>query len=131
MSSTSLISLLGEEDNLSEPIPLVNRKATILGVVITFMILSWLCAIFRIYVRFFVIYAPGWDDLFLGLYLCSTTFGSIILCLSKSSLTLRCVMMGDGTWLTYETPQRPTTPSANTSSSSPSTRWKPTSSSSG
>lgn len=28
--------------------------------------MSWLCALFRFYVRFKIVKSPGWDDLFLA-----------------------------------------------------------------
>jgi len=28
--------------------------------------MSWLCALFRFYVRFKIVNSPGWDDLFLA-----------------------------------------------------------------
>ncbi|KAI1875455.1 hypothetical protein JX265_004513 [Neoarthrinium moseri] len=55
--------------NLNDPEPLANRTATILGWVITFLIISWICVLLRFYVRFRVVRAPGWDDLCVGLYL--------------------------------------------------------------
>ncbi|KAK0615354.1 hypothetical protein B0T17DRAFT_541680 [Bombardia bombarda] len=76
-----LPNLLGIYDNLNDPVPGWNRRETILGVTITFMLLSWGCAIARLYVRFFVIRAPGWDDAFLLTYLASTTLGSIMCCI--------------------------------------------------
>ncbi|KAK0733137.1 hypothetical protein B0T26DRAFT_669574 [Lasiosphaeria miniovina] len=81
MSGQTLISLVGSYDNLHELTPSWNQKVTILSVVIAFMALSWLCALPRLYVRLFVTHSPGWDDLFLTLYLLSTTLGSILLCL--------------------------------------------------
>jgi hypothetical protein len=57
--------------NLDDPEPLANRKETILGWVITFLIVSWVCVSFRLYVRLKIVRAPGWDDFFVGLYLVS------------------------------------------------------------
>ncbi|KAH8887860.1 hypothetical protein GQ53DRAFT_872620 [Thozetella sp. PMI_491] len=77
----SLVDLLGKEDNLNEPIPGINHREAILGVVITFMVLSWLCTCFRLYIRLIVVRTPGWDDFFLTLYLLSTSLGSIVICM--------------------------------------------------
>lgn len=68
--------------NLDEPKPLANEKSTILGVVITCMILSWGCVIGRLYTRSRIIKSPGIDDVFLVLYLLTTTAGTIAACLS-------------------------------------------------
>ncbi|OTA92211.1 hypothetical protein M434DRAFT_61763, partial [Hypoxylon sp. CO27-5] len=53
----------------NEPEPISNRPETIWGVVISCMIVSWICVGFRLYVRFRVVRAPGWDDLCVILYL--------------------------------------------------------------
>lgn len=37
-----------------------------------FQILSWIFALMRLYTRFFIVRAPGWDDLFVILSLVST-----------------------------------------------------------
>ncbi|KAH9905423.1 hypothetical protein F4778DRAFT_707182 [Xylariomycetidae sp. FL2044] len=68
--------------NFGEPEPIANRPETILGVVITFMALSWIFVALRLYVRFKVVRAPGWDDLCVVLYLLMTTAGSIAICVS-------------------------------------------------
>ncbi|KAH8205481.1 hypothetical protein TruAng_000387 [Truncatella angustata] len=91
MSTDDLFDLIGTYDNLSEAVPSANSRATLLGTVVTFLIISWGCALFRFYTRFFVIYSPGWDDFFLllvlgyyianGTYILSTTFIKISLLL--------------------------------------------------
>ena len=46
--------------------PFLNRHAPLLGFTITLMALSWICCLFRLYVRFFSKKrAPGWDDFFI------------------------------------------------------------------
>jgi len=35
-------------------------------------VLSWICILLRLYTRYFISRAPGWDDLFIGLYLVRT-----------------------------------------------------------
>ncbi|KAH8200488.1 hypothetical protein TruAng_005381 [Truncatella angustata] len=74
--------------NLNDPEPLANRKETILGCVITFLIVSWICVSLRLYVRFKIVRAPGWDDLFVGLYLITMTAGCISICVGKHVLLL-------------------------------------------
>ncbi|KAI1658582.1 hypothetical protein F4813DRAFT_38877 [Daldinia decipiens] len=67
-------------DNFDESEPISNKPETIWGVVISCMILSWICVCLRLYVRFRIVQAPGWDDLCVGLYLLTITAGSIAVC---------------------------------------------------
>jgi hypothetical protein len=85
--------------NLHDPEPLANKKATLLGWVITFLVISeswhsfgisrnteltlslvhqiasWVCVSMRLWVRLKIVRAPGWDDFFVVLYLvCRTNF---------------------------------------------------------
>ncbi|TDZ25661.1 hypothetical protein Cob_v001266 [Colletotrichum orbiculare MAFF 240422] len=46
-----------------EGLPAANRKSTIIAVIASFMVLAWFCVGLRLYVRFRVMRAPGWDDL--------------------------------------------------------------------
>lgn len=66
-----LITLLGpgDYDNTGEPIPWSNRPEALMGLIITFLSLSWLFVGFRIYVRMRIVRSPWWDDLFVALYL--------------------------------------------------------------
>lgn len=64
-----------------DSMPLLNQRAPLLGFTITFMICSWICSIFRLYVRLLVQRAPGWDDFFIVATILSTTIGSIALCM--------------------------------------------------
>lgn len=61
---STLTDLIGAADNLGEPVPTLNRKPAILGIAISFQLLSWICVLFRLYTRFVVIKMPWWDDLF-------------------------------------------------------------------
>lgn len=61
---TTLVDSIGIANNLDEPEPVLNRKEVILGIVIAFNIVTWMCALGRFYVRFRVIKSPWWDDLF-------------------------------------------------------------------
>ncbi|KAI1472158.1 uncharacterized protein F4812DRAFT_1488 [Daldinia caldariorum] len=69
-------------DNLSESEPVSNKPETIWGIVITCIILSWICVCLRLYVRFKIVHAAGWDDLCVVLYLLTITAGSIAICLA-------------------------------------------------
>ncbi|KAK4041599.1 integral membrane protein [Parachaetomium inaequale] len=54
----------------SEPyrtVPILNHRSTFLALMISFMVLSWICSLLRLYARFFVLHAPGWDDVFITL----------------------------------------------------------------
>lgn len=66
-SSSSVFDLLGEADNLNEPEPILNRQPAVYGLIFSFLILSTLCAIWRLWIRLFVTRIPGWDDVFVVL----------------------------------------------------------------
>ncbi|KAH8671058.1 hypothetical protein BX600DRAFT_509764 [Xylariales sp. PMI_506] len=68
--------------NFDDPTPAVNNPSTLLGFVISFLIISWICVTFRLYVRFKVVRSPGWDDLFVALYLATTTVGCVSICVA-------------------------------------------------
>lgn len=74
----TLIDLIGVVDNLGEEQPVLNRRAAILGIVISFQILTIVCVIFRLYTRFYIMRCPWWDDLFVALSLVSTQPGLIL-----------------------------------------------------
>lgn len=64
---SSVFDLLGEADNLSEPEPTLNRKPAVYGMIFSFLALSTLCAVWRLWIRLFVTRIPGWDDVFVVL----------------------------------------------------------------
>lgn len=68
----TLIDLIGAVDNLGEEQPVLNRRAAILGITISFQVLTLICVLFRLYTRFFIMRSPWWDDLFVALSLVST-----------------------------------------------------------
>ncbi|KAK6065229.1 hypothetical protein SCUP234_12676 [Seiridium cupressi] len=68
--------------NLGEPEPWSNRKPVILGLIITFLVSSWLCVLGRLYVRARIVRDAGWDDLLVLLYAIVTTSGSVGLLLA-------------------------------------------------
>ncbi|RMZ66284.1 integral membrane [Pyrenophora seminiperda CCB06] len=47
-----------------EPLPLANKKATMLGITLTFLVVAWFAVIFRFYVRIKIVKKFGWDDAF-------------------------------------------------------------------
>lgn len=63
----TLVQLIGAVDNLGESQPVLNRREAILGVIISFTSLTWICFTLRFYTRFVVIKSPWWDDLFVFL----------------------------------------------------------------
>ncbi|ORY70040.1 uncharacterized protein BCR38DRAFT_520903 [Pseudomassariella vexata] len=77
----TLLSLIGAYDNFDEPVPVWNNKATILGIVITFLVVSVICILFRLYTRLFIVKSPGWDDVFVFLFMLSGGTGSVFTCL--------------------------------------------------
>ncbi|KAF6799461.1 hypothetical protein CSOJ01_12488 [Colletotrichum sojae] len=76
MDGATLHEMMGGYDNSGEPQPLVNKKATILGVVIAFATFSWLCVGFRLYTRARLVRSMGWDDVFVICSLLSTISAS-------------------------------------------------------
>ncbi|KAG6367812.1 hypothetical protein INS49_002007 [Diaporthe citri] len=81
----TLIDLIGAVDNLGEEPPVLNRRAAILGITISFQILTLICVIFRLYTRFFIMRSPWWDDLFVALSLVSVMIGSIAMCVMTTT----------------------------------------------
>ncbi|KAK0614708.1 hypothetical protein B0T14DRAFT_570612 [Immersiella caudata] len=77
--NTQLISVFGfpTYNNFNEPTPFTNRPATLIGFTVSFLAVSWIFVVFRLYVRFRVVRLPGWDDLFVILYLLFTSVASI------------------------------------------------------
>lgn len=59
-------NLVTPSDNL-EPIPLINEQATILGVSVVFSSLVVAAVVLRLYARFKLAHAAGWDDLLVSL----------------------------------------------------------------
>ncbi|KAJ1323012.1 hypothetical protein MN608_11866 [Microdochium nivale] len=63
-------------DHFGEPRPWANHKNILLGMPITFLSIAWICVVNRLYIRFFIVKSPGWDDLFVVLYASMTTAGT-------------------------------------------------------
>ncbi|KAI1106732.1 hypothetical protein F4804DRAFT_354141 [Jackrogersella minutella] len=84
MSSTDIAELIHEMtayDNSHEPKPAFNEPATVYGMVISFMVISYVCVALRIYSRI-RLRCLGWDDFFVVIFRMTATIGSIFLCLS-------------------------------------------------
>lgn len=63
----TVLGLLGIYDNSNERMPDINKPERINGLCISFGIMAWLCVAFRLFTRFKVVKAPGWDDVFVVL----------------------------------------------------------------
>ncbi|KAL0930378.1 uncharacterized protein CTRU02_214453 [Colletotrichum truncatum] len=72
----------GGHDNSHEPEPLVNKRSTILSLVISFQVISWLFVGFRLHTRARVVKSLGWDDFFVVLSLLSITTGTTGVCVA-------------------------------------------------
>ncbi|KAI2632389.1 hypothetical protein GGR54DRAFT_33533 [Hypoxylon sp. NC1633] len=79
-----LIRLMTAYDNSEEPKPLLNYPATVYGLIIPFMVVSYICVVLRIYTRV-KLQCLGWDDLFVVLFRVSATVGSIFLLLALNN----------------------------------------------
>ncbi|KAF1849755.1 uncharacterized protein K460DRAFT_390421 [Cucurbitaria berberidis CBS 394.84] len=77
-----IMSVILNPPDENEPLPLSNRKATILGTTITFLIASWIAVLFRLWVRFRIVREPGLDDAFILLAAMTNTVASTCVCLS-------------------------------------------------
>ncbi|KAI0844270.1 hypothetical protein F5Y00DRAFT_256147 [Daldinia vernicosa] len=78
----TLLDRVGIYDNLNEPVPSWNRPGVIATVAASMFCISSICIVYRLYIRFFVLRAKGWDDYFILLYLVSGLIGGISLCLA-------------------------------------------------
>ncbi|KAI0101073.1 hypothetical protein F4814DRAFT_104556 [Daldinia grandis] len=78
----TLLDRIGIYDNLDEPVPSWNRPGVIATVAASMFCISSICVIYRLYIRFFVLRAKGWDDYFVLLYLVSGLIGGISLCVA-------------------------------------------------
>lgn len=74
---SSIYDLLGKVDNLNDPVPILNRSSTIYGLVLSFLALSSLCVLGRLWIRFFITHSPGWDDLFVVLAVLSNVVQAV------------------------------------------------------
>ncbi|KAK9772331.1 hypothetical protein SCAR479_11031 [Seiridium cardinale] len=81
--TATIISLLGFYDNFGEATPAWNHKGLIIGLTVPFLICSWVCVLFRLYIRLRIIYAPGWDDALVLLFLLTGTANGIGICVAS------------------------------------------------
>ncbi|KAI0136766.1 hypothetical protein BJ170DRAFT_710803 [Xylariales sp. AK1849] len=79
----TIIQLLGYYDNFEEPEPLWNKQSTMIGLTVPFLTCAWICVIFRLYTRFKIVYAPGWDDALVLFFLVTGTINGICLCIAS------------------------------------------------
>ncbi|KAI1780479.1 hypothetical protein F4818DRAFT_7056 [Hypoxylon cercidicola] len=79
-----LFQLLTVYDNSKEPRPAFNNRSTVYGLVIPFMVVSYICVGLRLYYRI-KMRCLGWDDLFVVVFRISATIGSIFLCLALNN----------------------------------------------
>lgn len=79
---SSVYDLLGKVDNLSDPEPVLNSKSATYGIVISFLVFSFLCVFWRIWVRLLVTHSLGWDDVFVILTMLSNIVQAVGLCLA-------------------------------------------------
>ncbi|CAN8101887.1 unnamed protein product [Discula destructiva] len=100
---TTLDDLIGIYDNSHEAPGLLNHPPNILAFTISFMIFAWICAIFRLYTRFFIIRSPGWDDFFVILSLLSTAAGNVTICLAVKygGMGRHFITLGEDTMRNY------------------------------
>ncbi|OLN85268.1 hypothetical protein CCHL11_04371 [Colletotrichum chlorophyti] len=82
----NIVELIGKADNLQDPEPVLNRRPAVLAMVISFLIVAWICGSLRLYVRFFIARCPGWDDFFVVLSLLTSLFLSAATCSGSSSV---------------------------------------------
>ncbi|KAF5507163.1 hypothetical protein CGCA056_v013842 [Colletotrichum aenigma] len=64
--------------DLDEAIPALNQRPAALAIIIVFLILAYVCGTGRLYIRFFVVRRPGWDDalliMVLTFYICNAAY---------------------------------------------------------
>lgn len=63
------------DDGLSWP----NRKSDFVGTLVPFLVLAWAAVALRLYTRFRIVRAPGWDDLLIGIALVTGSISGISL----------------------------------------------------
>ncbi|KAI0479290.1 hypothetical protein GGR56DRAFT_673221 [Xylariaceae sp. FL0804] len=76
-----LFALLTAYDNSDEPTPDFNRRHVAYGIIIFFMVFSWLCVTLRLYTRV-KLNSIGADDVCVLIFRISGTIGSIFICLA-------------------------------------------------
>ncbi|KAH7084880.1 hypothetical protein BKA63DRAFT_4610 [Paraphoma chrysanthemicola] len=77
-----LMALLANPPDPNEPLPTANRRETMYGTTLSFLIVSWMAVLFRLWVRLKIVREPGWDDLFVVLAAMCNTAASACVCLT-------------------------------------------------
>ncbi|KAK4164754.1 hypothetical protein QBC43DRAFT_210098 [Cladorrhinum sp. PSN259] len=81
----TLHGLLGVYDNLNDPKPDINKPERINGLCISFGVLAWICVAFRLFTRYRIVKAPGWDDLFVVLSAITMTIALAAICVATKT----------------------------------------------
>ncbi|PSN68649.1 hypothetical protein BS50DRAFT_619467 [Corynespora cassiicola Philippines] len=66
-SERMLIEMLANPPDPNEPLPVSNRKETLYGTTVPFLVVTWMAVGMRLWVRLRIIREPGWDDFFVVL----------------------------------------------------------------
>ncbi|CCF45338.1 hypothetical protein CH063_03577 [Colletotrichum higginsianum] len=74
-----------------EGLPFENRRSTIVAVIVTFLVLAWLCVGLRVYTRVLVTRTPGWDDFVVVIALLAGSSSAIGLCLSNYTSNIHVI----------------------------------------
>lgn len=69
-----------------QPTPWQNEPGPIRGIVMTATTLALLSVAARLFIRLAVLKIPGWDDMFVGLYLVTTLTSAIAICIGRVAL---------------------------------------------
>ncbi|KAF1830682.1 hypothetical protein BDW02DRAFT_633466 [Decorospora gaudefroyi] len=77
-----LVGMLRDPPPRNEPLPLSNRRETMYGATLSFLIVSWCAVIFRLWVRVRVVKELGWDDAFVLFAQLLNTAATVVVCLS-------------------------------------------------
>ncbi|KAL0941911.1 uncharacterized protein CTRU02_204674 [Colletotrichum truncatum] len=67
-----------------EGLPFENRKGTIIGIIVPFLVLAWVSVGLRIYTRVRIVKAPGWDDIVIVIALFAGSASAIGLSLTTN-----------------------------------------------
>ena len=67
--TTTVDYLLSLPYDPHEPQPVWNQTSVLIGIVATSLIVTWTCAGLRLWTRLQVVFSPGWDDVFVVLFM--------------------------------------------------------------
>ncbi|KAF2091648.1 hypothetical protein K490DRAFT_14541, partial [Saccharata proteae CBS 121410] len=86
--------------------PLVNKKATVLALTITFQLVAWLAVLLRLFARFRLSRSAGWDDFFV-VFACvrilSNILSLVVICsrVTDYGLGKHLLTLGKSDWTAY------------------------------